>query len=228
MVVQSTDCGQYTGTPRSCPTCPSWVSPNLPPELLGRQVVIPQWGNTWDPRKGKDVHALHPKVFTVGKALEELGKQVEKMLAHLVKMATQWEALRRAKASVEPYHLIYEIDYQVLACSSPLHDAPPPCTLLISTALHCSFQVHLLCSSPLLLILLLFTAPCTISHRQMNVTARPFSTTTGSHMTANVRQEALVPVVAYVVLTPGSKPILLGWLFVSDDLKHDYEQVGLK
>lgn len=59
----------------------------------------------------------------------------------------------------------------------------------------------------------------------MNINCRPFGTTTAAHMHANERQEALYPVVGYTREVEGGPVIKLGWLFVSDDLKHDYEQV---
>ena len=44
-------------------------------------------------------------------------------------------------------------------------------------------------------------------------------------MTANVRQEMLYPVVGYTRLKEGGPLIMLGWIFVSDDLSHDFHQV---
>ena len=44
-------------------------------------------------------------------------------------------------------------------------------------------------------------------------------------MTANVRQEMLYPVVGYTRLKEGGPIIMLGWIFVSDDLSHDFHQV---
>ena len=66
-----------------------------------------------DARKKKDVHCLGSKVFTVGEAMEDYKEQLEKMPTHNFKMARQWEALARAKASLKPGELITEEDYQV-------------------------------------------------------------------------------------------------------------------
>ena len=68
-----------------------------------------------DARKNKDVHCLGSKVFTVEEAIEEYKEQQKKMVTHNYKMARQWEALARAKASLKPGELITEEDYQVCA-----------------------------------------------------------------------------------------------------------------
>jgi hypothetical protein len=60
---------------------------------------------------------------------------------------------------------------------------------------------------------------------QQNIVIRPWGTTTSAHMTANVRQEMLYPVVAFTRLKEGGPIIMLGWIFVSDDLSHDFQQV---
>ena len=60
----------------------------------------------------------------------------------------------------------------------------------------------------------------------MNVTSSPFGTTTSSHMTANITNHAMVPIVLYVVLEEGGPIVKLGWIVLSDDLKHDYHQVS--
>ena len=60
----------------------------------------------------------------------------------------------------------------------------------------------------------------------MNIKVRPFGTTTAAHMTANERHEMEFPGVGYTREVEGGPIIKLGWLFISDDLKHDYEQVG--
>ena len=59
----------------------------------------------------------------------------------------------------------------------------------------------------------------------MNINVGPHGSTTSAHMLANNKQVALYPVVAYTRLTEGGPIVKLGWLFVSDDLKHDYYQV---
>ena len=66
-----------------------------------------------DARKKKDVHCLGSKVFTVEEAIKDYKEQLEKMPTHNFKMARQWEALARAKASLKPGELITEEDYQV-------------------------------------------------------------------------------------------------------------------
>ena len=60
----------------------------------------------------------------------------------------------------------------------------------------------------------------------MNMKVCPFGTTTAANMTGNVRQEMEYPIVGYTREVEGGPIILLGWIFISDDLKHDYEQVG--
>ena len=67
----------------------------------------------YDARKDKDVHCLGSKVFTVAEALTDYKEQQKKMVTHNFKMARQWEALARAKASLKPGELITEEDYQV-------------------------------------------------------------------------------------------------------------------
>lgn len=61
---------------------------------------------------------------------------------------------------------------------------------------------------------------------QMNVASSPFGTTTSSHMTANVTNHAMVPIVMYLITEEGEPIIKLGWIVLSDDLKHDYHQVS--
>ena len=82
-------------------------------ELLATSLAIPQWGNVMDVKKGKEVYALHTKMFTVKEALELLQKQMEAMPAHLYKMATMYEALERAKANLKPGKILTLEDYQV-------------------------------------------------------------------------------------------------------------------
>ena len=81
--------------------------------MLDSQLAIPQWGNVYDARKKKDVHALHTKMFTVREALELLNKQMQQMPTHLYKMFTAYEALKRAIAGLKPGQLITLEDYQV-------------------------------------------------------------------------------------------------------------------
>ena len=59
----------------------------------------------------------------------------------------------------------------------------------------------------------------------MNMNVRPHGTTTASHMSTNEQKVAEYPVVGYTRLTEGGPIVKIGWLFVSDDLKHDYYQV---
>ena len=66
-----------------------------------------------DVRKGKEVYALHTKMFTVAEALELLKKQMEAMPAHLYKMAMMYEALEKAKANLKPGEILTLEDYQV-------------------------------------------------------------------------------------------------------------------
>ena len=61
---------------------------------------------------------------------------------------------------------------------------------------------------------------------QMNVASSPFGTTTSSHMTANSTNHAMVPIVMYVMFEEGEPIVKLGWIVLSDDLKHDYQQVS--
>jgi len=60
---------------------------------------------------------------------------------------------------------------------------------------------------------------------QQNLNNRGFATTTSSHMTANKDDKALEPTVGYTVLEEGGPVQKLGWIVLSDDLKHDYMQV---
>ena len=60
----------------------------------------------------------------------------------------------------------------------------------------------------------------------MNVASSPFGTTTSSHMTANITNHAMVPIVVYVNFEEGEPIVKLGWIVLSDDLKHDYHQVS--
>ena len=55
--------------------------------------------------------------------------------------------------------------------------------------------------------------------------ARPWATDTSAHMTHNVRQEMLYPIVGFTKLVAGGPTVMVGWIFVSDDLKHDFHQV---
>ena len=66
-----------------------------------------------DTKKGKEVYALHTKMFTVAEALELLKKQMEAMPAHLFKMAMMYEALEKAKASLKPGEILTLEDFQV-------------------------------------------------------------------------------------------------------------------
>ena len=100
---------------RTCPSCSAktWQPPAMSEDLLATSLAIPQWGNVMDVRKGKEVYALHTKMFSVKEALELLRKQMEAMPAHLYKMATMYEALERAKANLKPGELLTLEDYQV-------------------------------------------------------------------------------------------------------------------
>ena len=89
------------------------MPPSLSPEELARPLVVQQWGMAMDPRRGKEIHCLHDKIFTVQTALDEFGKQLQRLPTHNFKMFKQWEALARAKAALKPYELITEEDYQV-------------------------------------------------------------------------------------------------------------------
>ena len=82
-------------------------------EVLDSSIAIPQWGNVYDARKKKDVHALHTKMFTVREALELLNKQMQQMPTHVYKMFTAYEALERAIAGLKSGQLIKLEDYQV-------------------------------------------------------------------------------------------------------------------
>ena len=104
---------------RTCTSCPAWRHPDLPEEVLDSQLAIPQWGNVYDARKKKDVHALHTKMFTVREALELLNKQMQQMPTHLYKMFTAYEALERAIAGLKPGQLITLEDYQVGSVRGP-------------------------------------------------------------------------------------------------------------
>ena len=59
----------------------------------------------------------------------------------------------------------------------------------------------------------------------MNINLRPHATSTSSHMSSNVYQVAMYPVVGYTRLVEGGPLVKLGWIFLSDDLGHDYHQV---
>ena len=98
---------------RSCTSCPAWEHPALPEEVLDSSIAIPQWGNVYDARKKKDVHALHTKMFTVREALELLSKQMEAMPTHLFKMFSAYEALERAIAGLKPGQILTLEDFQV-------------------------------------------------------------------------------------------------------------------
>ena len=60
----------------------------------------------------------------------------------------------------------------------------------------------------------------------MNINIRSFAGTTSSFMSSNNVQVAMFPVVVYM-RTEENGPILkLGFIFLSDDLKHDFNQVA--
>ena len=83
-----------------------------------------------DLRKNKDVHCLGAKVFTVEEAIKEYKRQLQSIPTHNYKMARQWEALARAKASLKPGELITEEDYQVCtAASGPVSGRTGVCKL---------------------------------------------------------------------------------------------------
>jgi hypothetical protein len=103
---------------RTCQACPTWELPALAPEILASRIAFPQWGDVWDPRKKKMVHALHTKVFTVEEALSSLKAQMEVIPTHVYKMSVQWEALAKAKLNLKPFQLITEEDYQVRLVAS--------------------------------------------------------------------------------------------------------------
>lgn len=60
----------------------------------------------------------------------------------------------------------------------------------------------------------------------MNINLRPHTGTTSSFMTANNKQIAMFPVVVYTRIVEGGPILKLGYIFLSDDLKHDYHQVA--
>ena len=82
--------------------------------MLAQPLVVPQWGMAMDERKQKEVHCLHPKVFTVASAFQDFERQLNDLPTHIFKMARQWEALARSKAALLPFGLILEKDYQVI------------------------------------------------------------------------------------------------------------------
>ena len=110
---------------RTCHSCSAkaWEPPALSEELLATTLAIPQWGNVMDVRKGKEVYALHTKMFTVAEALELLKKQMEAMPAHLYKMAMMYEALEKAKANLKPGEILTLEDYQVQCAVCSVHYA---------------------------------------------------------------------------------------------------------
>ena len=61
---------------------------------------------------------------------------------------------------------------------------------------------------------------------QQNIVARAWATDTAAHMSANVRQEMLYPVVGFTRLVAGGPIVMVGWIFLSDDLKHDFFMVN--
>ena len=61
---------------------------------------------------------------------------------------------------------------------------------------------------------------------QQNPNVRPFAEATGAHMSANAYQIAMVPIMGYTRLKEGAPVIKVGWIFLSDDLGHDYQQVS--
>jgi hypothetical protein len=97
---------------RTCVNCPVWEPSTLAPEVLARQLVVPQWGNALDLRRGTPRHCLHGKVLTVAEAIKELDTQLKNIPTHVYKMYWQWESLERAKADLKLFHLLTEEDYQ--------------------------------------------------------------------------------------------------------------------
>ena len=60
----------------------------------------------------------------------------------------------------------------------------------------------------------------------MNMNVRPFATSCAAHMHANEYHVMEFPLVGYTREVEAGPIVKLGFIFISDDLSHDYEQVG--
>ena len=61
---------------------------------------------------------------------------------------------------------------------------------------------------------------------QQNPNVRPFAEATGAHMSANTYQIMMYPIMGHTRLEEGAPLIKVGFIFLSDDLGHDYQQVS--